>query len=454
VKADTGVLVSEGRDPRTEAAPRPVGEFRPPGAEGRPPALLVMGGYYGTLAAVRALGRDGIPVHVADPMRMAPARWSRYATRSSTCPWPDAEPERFLEWLLSVGEREPGQVLLATNDDTAWLLARHRDALARHYRLNVPSFEATDSLLNKWRLTRACAEVGVPTPKTWLAASSAELAPLQDEMRFPVLVKPQSQVLQLLHSKGVLVERPEALAESYTAVRESAGFAGPIVAQNPGVICPLVQEFARSTAGIYGLSGFVDASGELFVAVASRKVLQRPRTAGVGLCFETDGVRPELAASVARLCRHVGYHGVFEVEFLDAEGSFQLIDFNPRFFGQMSLDIDRGLDLPRLAYLHAVGDTAGTAALVAEARRRLASEPGRRWCNSIQMMSYLTLRRLRRGGDRGEWRRWRRWCRAHGAQMTDAVLTRDDYGPAALEIAVMASGMLRHPRAWLRQAWN
>ena len=175
-------------------APRP-GESLVPGVPvDRPPVLLAMADYYGTLAAVRSLGRFGVRVHVADPQRLAPARWSRRTSRTFSCPRVEESPEEFLEWLLALGQREPGQVLLPTSDELAWFFARHREALSQHFRLGGASLEAMDTVLNKWALARACAASGVATPATFLPRDDAELTRLQGEIAFPVLVKPQTQV--------------------------------------------------------------------------------------------------------------------------------------------------------------------------------------------------------------------------------------------------------------------
>ena len=196
----------------------------------------------------------------------------------------------------------------------------------------------------------------------------------------------------------------------------------------------------------------MDESGELFVAVGSRKLLQRPRKAGVGLCFEEDEVLPELADQVARLCRHVRYHGVFEVEFLETDdGRHLLIDFNPRFYGQMALEVDRGIDLPLLAYRQSLGDHYGVAALVARARSELGARPPRVWCNSIQLRTFLALGRLSRAVDRRESQRWRAWLAEHRRHATDAVTSPGDPGPALAEIALTLRRLLVHPRAMLNE---
>src|SRR6476469_7140892 len=93
----------------------------------KPGVLLVVADYHGTLAAVRSLGRAGVPVIVADWRRLVPARWSRFAARTTWCPDLNADPMGFLGWLHELGFREPGLALLPTTDDLAWLYARHRD---------------------------------------------------------------------------------------------------------------------------------------------------------------------------------------------------------------------------------------------------------------------------------------------------------------------------------------
>ena len=53
----------------------------------------------------------------------------------------------------------------------------------------------------------------------------------------------------------------------------------------------------------------------------------------------------------------IGYFGVFEAEFIRLGDERLLIDFNPRFFGQMGFDVARGLPIVGLAYEAALGGT-------------------------------------------------------------------------------------------------
>jgi predicted ATP-grasp superfamily ATP-dependent carboligase len=416
----------------------------------RPEALFTAANYFGTLAAARSLGRSGIPVVIADRRRLTPARWSRRVAYTVSCPEVDTEPVEFLEWLLALGARRPGRVLYATSDALAWMYALHRDVLARDFRVYVPAFEAVYTLLNKWRLHRACIALNIDVPETCILHED-RLARVAREARYPLVMKPQTQAFFFPPQKGRVVRSADSLVRVYREFREATGYSPIAIEQDRQVSVPLVQAFVDcAAAGVYSLSGFVDETGELFVAAASRKVLQRPRRLGVGLCFEEVEVEPKLAADVAKICRHVGYYGAFEVEFLDAGGRFQLIDFNPRFYGQMGFDVARGLDLPLLVYLASVGAHEELRRQVQEARQTVRQPAWRVYCNRIELEAALLFSRLAgRIEDDG---RWRGWLSRNRGRLTDAVLDRDDWLPGAVQTVAAVLHRAAHPRSTWRQA--
>ncbi len=415
----------------------------------RPEVLLTMADYHGTLAAVRSLGRAGVPVVVADGHRLAPARFSRHAARVVSCPDVGAEPESFVDWLLWLGTREPGRVLLPTSDDVAWILALHRDALSPHYRMYGPPAESIWMLLDKWRLHRACLALDIATPATWLPRDAEGLEVVRQEARFPVVVKPRTQVFLTPHQKGRVVQRAEELAPLYEDLLHATSHARTLVESAPDVDGPIVQAFADTRAdGVYSLSGFIDETGEIFAVEASRKLLQWPPRLGVGTCFEATEVRGDLADAVARLLRHAGYHGAFEVEFVRVDGRYRIIDVNPRFYGQMQLDVARGLDLPRMMYVAALGERRELRRLAGAGRNGAR----RVYCSRIELE--VSLRLLRAAGKlgNGERRRWKQWLESHEGELVDPVIDRDDWAPAAVEAVSAVWRRARHPRSAWREA--
>lgn len=414
-----------------------------------PPVLLTLGQFYGTLAAVRCLGRAGVPVTMAEGRVLAPARWSRYVTRRVSCPdvW---EADAFLSWLLAFGASSPGHVLLPTSDDVAWIIAANREALSTHFRLLPTPLSAVDALLDKRALLGLCREVGLDVPETWFPRSAAEAAELGARAGAPLLIKPRSQVLLASRTKGTLVEDAAELGARFDEFLAQNRYGERIRSHLPDVVRPIVQRFhPDANENIYSLSGYVDGRGELVAARAARKILQRPRKLGIGLCFEEAPVDERLAERVAALSRRVGYQGVFEVEFIHVGSRRLLIDYNPRLYGQLAFDIDRGMPLPRLAYADALGDEAAVSALAAEARAERSS--GQRvYCHRLLFELLLLVQGLSSRLSADEERGWRRWWSEHRRRSTDAVVDADDLAPCGVDVATHLASYARHPRAFVR----
>src|SRR5690606_38582891 len=120
---------------------------------------------------------------------------------------------------------------------------------------------------------------------------------------------------------------------------------------------PMLQAFRPEAAqSIYSIAGFIGPEDGQVVTRGALKILQRPRRLGVGLCFEEAPVDPAVLQSLVRLCREVGYFGVFEAELVPENGRLHLLDFNPRFYGQMAFETGRGIPLGYMVWLAATGD--------------------------------------------------------------------------------------------------
>jgi predicted ATP-grasp superfamily ATP-dependent carboligase len=414
----------------------------------RPGVLLTSAGYGGTLAAVRSLGRDGVAAVVADNALLGPASWSRYVSRREQCP-PQSSSDDLVAWLLRFGENNPGHVLCATSDDTAWLYSKHREALATRFFLYQPSVEAVYSLLNKRQLDSVARAEGLELPRTWFPQCDDDAQAVARAARFPVLIKPVTQILHSTHSKGQIVDDPADLPREFAAMAREP-YKPELLQFDPTVGRPLVQEFQPEAAqGIYGLSGFIDESGELLGVRAARKILQRPRRLGVGLCFERAEVKPGLVDALVRVCRRVGYYGVFEVEFIESEGRDLLIDFNPRFYGQMAFDIARGLPVSLFAYHAALGDYAAMRRLANDARFEAPHNPDV-YCNRIDFEILLRVQRLSGALSADEARHWRSWYNSHRGRVVHALFDQDDWKPVISEIVRQLIEHGRHPRAFVK----
>jgi D-aspartate ligase len=413
--------------------------------------LLCNASYFGTLAAVRSLGRAGVPIVAADPSVLAPACHSRYVTQRLRCP-PFEETETCVEWLVRLGQPGQRRAIYATSDNVSFALALHRDALDSSFAFYQPDLETMMRILDKGQLLDHARAVGIDVPDTWLPRSRRDVERIAREADGPLLVKPRTQVSARNHSKGA-VSGPgaRALLAEYDRFVDRSMYGAAIATRFPEVTQPMIQRYhPEAMRAIYSLSGFRDKSGKHMALLGAHKVLQRPLQLGVGLCFESAPVDADLAARVARLCERIGYHGVFEVEFILCDGRALLIDLNARFYNQMVFDIARGMDLPRLAYAGATGDEAAIARLTAAVP---TEDNGRSlaFCNGFGLDVMVGAQRLIGEMSREDASRWHEWRTLPGRKVIDAVADEDDPLPFACDVAQQVLHYTIRPHAFVRR---
>ncbi|MFT3917815.1 MAG: carbamoyl-phosphate synthase [Anaeromyxobacteraceae bacterium] len=304
-------------------------------------------------------------------------------------------------------------------------------------------------MLNKRRLHDLCLEAGLEAPVTHFPADVAEVERLAHRLTYPVMVKPQTRIFFDTKVKGRRVDHPGELVAAYVEFVRRNRYHPEIVRAEPGVVRPMIQAFHVGAAEtIHSVAGFAAPSGEVELRAAT-KLLQWPRKIGTGICFEAEPVAPGLAGRLAALCRRVRYHGAFEVEFIQEGDRNLLIDFNPRFYGQMGFEEARGLEISRLVHAAACGDAAEVSRLLAASR----AHPERHataFCN--RNLFELATRGQRALGVLGgeEYRRWRAWERRHRATCADAVWADDDRVPGLVDFLQHLAGAARRPRGFLR----
>jgi hypothetical protein len=129
-----------------------------------------------------------------------------------------------------------------------------------------------------------------------------------------------------------------------------------------------------------------------------------------------------------------------------------LIDVNPRFYNHMAFEIARGLALPWLAYLGALGDDTALRAAMD------APHPGSHGGPAVyvhRLPAALMLSLQGAGGkmSRADRRKWRLWMAEHAGRIIDPARAPGDPRPSFMDLVYQAMRFLRHPRAFLRDLW-
>jgi len=391
------------------------------------PVLLARPGYGGTIAAIRDLAQDQIPVAVLAESLLECGRWSIYV--SAIIPTgPQADPKALLaslEKLTADGTGPVAPVLLPSCDTSAWTYAAYADKLSPHFCLYAPPLETMDRILDKGRFETACADAGVHVLKSWIVWNEAAIAQIADTLLFPLIIKPRTHVRRRRNDKGEVVANHDQLVRALRRIGRLERFFDADCDHATSQEFFLQQFVDVLPKGVLSVTGFMDRSGTHFVAGAARKILLRSEPAGVGVCFESTPLDPALAEQTAHLCRRLGYFGVFEVEFIWDGARWAAIDFNPRFFNQMVLDVARGLPLARLCYYDAIGDAHRLASLVEQAQAASAED---QLCvrDGFTMALILTFRSLTGRMSRRDRLRWHQWNKGNRAGMKDLMRAWDD----------------------------
>ncbi len=414
-----------------------------------PPVLLSMAHWYGTLAAVRELGRRGIDVHVAQSTLAGQAGWSRFAGHRLRSP-DERNVAKYLDWLLKLGRRSPGLALCATSDDLRFLYAEHDVELRQSFLLETPNLGVLREVLDKKRLHEQAARVGLSTPASVFPNNPSEAESLADGLRYPLLIKQRMQVLSRTLSKGTALRGRSEIAAAYASFCSNNTFDPAVLTRWPDAGHPFLQEYLPANSGqIYCLAGFIAPDGGGSACRAAMKVLSHPRHLGIGLLFEHADVIPHLETRLLQLCKNVGYAGSFQCEFIVAGGEHLLIDFNPRFYNYMAFDHARGLPQAYLSYLHAIGDHTKLHNALVAARTPPPEAANTIYCNRVGAWMQLRLERLFGRIPRADVAQWQIW-RKRAARVVDPIWEDDDRVPGFADLLMRFREMALRPRGFLR----
>jgi predicted ATP-grasp superfamily ATP-dependent carboligase len=373
------------------------------------------------------------------------ASWSRRAARSYSAP-SEKDSDRFLKRLLDIGAAQPGQVLLPTSDETAWLYTMKAEELGQHFRLNQPSIECMRRILDKKLFSEAAIRAGLAVLPSWESRTFDDLVALAPTLPYPILIKPRTHVRRIRNDKGMVAHSISELIDLYRRYLDRETFLADN-AHLPDASLPVLQQFVDvPNEGVYSVSGFIDRTGELFVTRVATKIFQRSRPAGVGICFESRPADPALSAAVYRLCQELDYFGIFEVEFIRFDGRWAAIDFNARLFNQIGMDIRRGMPLPLFAYLDAAGETAALRDAV-ESAKAVDQDTPFIFYDHFTLRAILAAKMLTGRISLKERANWQAWIKDHAGHSVDFAIDSKDRMPGIIHaLSEIYLGVRAFPR--------
>lgn len=293
-------------------------------------ALLVPGLAAGSsVTAVRSLGRAGYQPIVVTTDPSIPVCRSKYCGEVYEVPAPSEDVDGYRDGLLTLAARQDVSTVVPLQEADSYVLARDRDRFAEEISTPWPTFDTVRRVQDWLRLRDAAAAADVAVPRT---ATLDEWT----EWNQPLVVKGRYSIIETdgrLFSPGVEFFREGSRPDVDSLVSSMKHV-------------PIVQSFIPG--GEYGYFALFD-QGEPVTSFQHRRVRSYTYSGGASV-YRRSVWDPALEAAGERLLRELDWHGPAMVEFKrDArDGSFVLIEINPRFWGSLALPVHAGVDFPRL----------------------------------------------------------------------------------------------------------
>ncbi len=311
--------------------------------------VLILGGLANTLSITRSLGRNGIRVSVSSRAQCL-AFQSRYCKGRYPVP-PGQDQKAFWQQLLLSGSdtRLHGYVILACNDEAIEFIVENRAALERHYLLEKNRPDLQLALLDKQKTLELARAAGIPTPGFWKVETCADIAQLQDEVEFPVIIKP-------LHSH--LFQRAFGGAKYFTAGSKPELQEKVARVLSHGLRAMVMEMIPGPDSLLSSYYTYHDEAGDPLFHFTKRVFRRFPVNEG-GASYHISEWLPETAAMGKRFFQSIGLRGLGNIEFKRdlRDGKLKVIECNMRFTAAQELLVRCGLDIAQMTYDHLTGRT-------------------------------------------------------------------------------------------------
>ncbi len=308
---------------------------------------VITGSDFQGLGVLRCLARRGVPTILLDSDQ-AIGRFSRYNRAFYRRP-PATDEEAYVVFLLELARREHinGWVIFPNSDAEVYVLSRHREKLAEHYRIPTPPWEVIQKVYVKENTYRIAENNSISVPRTYYPRGTADLRAL--DLRYPVVIKPsiRDHFYDKVKIKAIRVNSPQELLEQYSWVCSII---------DPSEV--LVQEFMDGGAAhLFSFCPFFK-NGTTVASITARRARQHPMDFGHATTYAELVDVPEIRAMAEKYLRLIDYYGIAEVEFMQnpRTGEFKLLEVNPRVWGWHTLAIAAGIPLPYLLYQDMIGE--------------------------------------------------------------------------------------------------
>ena len=293
--------------------------------------LVTDGEQRSALAAVRSLGRAGVRVAVAGHHPCV-AGMSRWCGLRIPCPGAHEDRDGFIRIVLRAVEEHDIRLMIPASDASVIALSEARGLLPESCRLPLPQHDSVLRAADRGAVQELARSLQIPWPKTW--------SPHDPGVTLPAVIKTRRGVFD----RSGVWRRPLPIITRTRA--ELAGTCEQLTAQG---LQPLAQEYIPGDG--WCLTALCK-DGRALVVHAYHRVHEKPPDGGIGVLVESVRADVGFPPRALELLAALDWTGPAMIEFRrDArDGSFKLMEINPRIWSPFQLAMDCGLDIPRMIF--------------------------------------------------------------------------------------------------------
>jgi len=308
--------------------------------------VVLLGGAHGALSVARSFGRKNVAVVLLTDDHPLP-KLSRHVHRSYE--WPGALSPQVEQWLVDFAIRHDLQnwLLIPCADAEVKCVAQHLDRLRSVFRIVSCDWRELQKVCDKRLLAETAAAAGIDSPRSYRVRSAHDAESV--EVQFPVVLKPAMRL-----QRNAFTSRKALRADSREQLTRHYRDAASLMGQDDVVVQELVpgggeQQFSYAALW-YG--------GAPVAEMSARRMRQFPIEFGHTSTFVEVVDNDAVKLAGRKLLSLIGFEGLVEIEFKrdTRDGSYKVLDVNPRPWSWFALCEAAGQDLPILMRNIVLGD--------------------------------------------------------------------------------------------------
>lgn len=320
-------------------------------AESDWPPAVIAGAYQTGVLGVRSLKRRGVNAVCFDCNPAMHGFRSVYGP-ARLSPDPDKNPREWLEFMKRLStELGSKPVLIPSSDRYVSAIGKFHHELKDSYILN-PGVTMQALLAEKQSQYKLAAEHGMPMPETHRVDSLEQVQALEEQLKFPCLLKPRHfrewerfpSGHPLSHQKIAIVDDFSSLLEMYCLAKVA----------NPEVIVQDIILGPDTSKRVY--LAVYDKNSKRIAHAMFRELRCVPF--GFGPASVSEPFQdPEADEVCDSFLKSIAYQGICEIEVKrdDRDGKVRLIEANPRLSGGGDAAPYDGVDICWIHYLDLIG---------------------------------------------------------------------------------------------------